>query len=188
MFTIRPLPSVSMSRARSSDVIDSSRQIGVWRRRCSSACRTRSSHASGCSIIISPSSSSSAQPVDVVERVGVVGVGHERRGRAGGFASSAHELHVGAGHDLDLHLAITCLERCADPLRKCVGDFWMPSEMPTSISCRVPPSNRESGMPSCVASRPQIAHLDCCLRHEVAANVLVEQRQDVARECRSSCR
>ena len=66
----------------STSVIDSSRQIGVDIRRCSSAWRNRSSAPSGCSSISRPNSSSCDEMVDVVERVRGVRVGHDARRRA----------------------------------------------------------------------------------------------------------
>ena len=100
-----------MSAARSALVIDSSRQSGVLSRFCSSAWRSRSSQASGCSIIIRPSPSSAARSIDVVQPVGVVGVGHQRRFGAQRLADGAHVLHVGARLDLDLDLAIAARQR-----------------------------------------------------------------------------
>ena len=56
-----PAPSVIMSSRAIDAVIDSSRQSGVCSRRCSSAWRTRSSRASGCSIMIRSNASSCAR-------------------------------------------------------------------------------------------------------------------------------
>ena len=61
MLTMRPLPSAIMSSARSTPVIDSSRQIGVDIRRWSAAWRTRSSSPSGCSSMIRSNASSCAR-------------------------------------------------------------------------------------------------------------------------------
>ena len=99
-----------MSSARSTLVIDSSRQSGVSRRFWRWEWRTRSSQARGCSIMIRPRSSSGFEARRVGEGVGVVGVGHQGRVGAERLAHGAQVLEVGARHDLDLDLAVAALQ------------------------------------------------------------------------------
>src|SRR5678810_1041250 len=70
MLMIRPLPNVCMSIARSSDVIDSSRQTGVSNDVIPGERLLDHHQVERVEL---------REAIDVVQRVGVVGVGHERR-------------------------------------------------------------------------------------------------------------
>ena len=91
MLMIRPLPTchhVLRPVERGDRLVEADRRLQP---RCSSAWRTMSSHARGCSIIIRSEVVQRDERVDVVERVGVVGIGHQRRTRAQRLAGRAHE-------------------------------------------------------------------------------------------------
>ena len=71
--------------------------------------------------MIRSNSSSCEQRLGVRQGVGVVGVGHERGLRPQRVAHRAHVLDIGAGLDLELHLAVALLQREPGPLDQRVG-------------------------------------------------------------------
>ena len=147
-----------------------------------------SSQSSGCSIIIRPRSSIASSALGVVERVGVVGVGHQRRIRER-RTHGAHECDVRARLDLDLDLAIALGEGGAG-LRAPAPPAtpWMPSEMPTAISlARAADQAGERDLQPLGLESPH-AHFDRRLGHVVPAEVPLQHCMHLARCARMACR
>ena len=117
----------------------------------------------------------------VAERVGGVGVDHQRNG-AEPRADRLDRGDVPAGLDLDLDAAVAGGQLRSRPCAaSCSSESWMPIDTPDGdLASRVPPSSRDSGTPCCRAREIPRRHLDRGLRHVVAADAR-ERRKDLAR-------
>ena len=115
--------------------------------------------------------------IDIMQRVGIVGIGHQRGLRAEGFPYRAHEFHIHAGLDFDFDFAVALCQ---------LGCCAFHQRLRTFLNAK---RNTGGDLAACAADQSgqwQIMyvsghfparHFNCGFGHQMAADVIVKQRQ-----------